>query len=51
LRARKTPLPIQNDDELLGGPSEESSGAWKYKQVRTQEDLDKAILVILTFFN
>jgi hypothetical protein len=51
LRARKTPLPIQNYDELLGGPSEESSGAWKYKQVRTQEDLDKAILVILTFFN
>jgi hypothetical protein len=25
LRARKTPLPIQNYNELLGGPSEESS--------------------------
>jgi hypothetical protein len=25
LRSRKTPLPIQNYDELLGGPSEESS--------------------------
>jgi hypothetical protein len=50
LRARKTPLPIQNYDELLGGPSEESSegssdisNEYERPVYRRKTKVDKAI--------